>query len=149
LEAVGFPGHNGPMEAFENLLLSHWPFFTVMGAFWLVGHFSERSVFTRERAAQGAFWRWGRESLELHPLAAGLLVGLAWQDPEGRDWGLAASMGYFVGAGIGSLVFWWALTKIVLPRFGIDASDLRLPGESNPPGPPPPEPPGPPSEPPC
>jgi hypothetical protein len=123
------------MEAIHPYL-QHWPFFTVMISFWLVGHFSEKSVFTKDRSSRHWFWRWGRESLELHPLASGVLVGLVWTDPEGKGWGTVDTMGYFVAAGIGSLVFWWALTKIVLPRFGIDASDLRLPGESEPPGPP-------------
>lgn len=126
-----------------NYVKPHWPFVFVMSALWLMGHFMETSVFTKARCDKGWFWHWGRESMELHPLLAGALIGFVWQNPEHVDpaWTWQESVGYFAFAGVCSLGFWWFLTKVVLPwvakKFGVNVGDLRLPGESDPPGPPP------------
>lgn len=125
------------MELLNEYVIPHWPFLVVMSALWLVGHFMERSVFTKERCDKGWFWHWGRESMELHPLVGGALIGLIWHNPELADppWSWQESVGYFAGAGIASLGFWWLLTKVIFPKLGVKPDGFRLPGESDPPGP--------------
>lgn len=115
-----------------NQVLPHWPFLMIAMIFTVVGQFTSKSVFTRERAYRKAkdqwFWWWGRETLAIHPILSGCLVGLIWQNPEGVDpaWKLVASASYFAGAGVISL-FAWAILKGILKKKGID---LDLPGES-------------------
>ena len=113
--------------------LVHWPFLVMVGVFWVIGHFMEKSVFTKWRSEHqkpGWLWWWGRESMELHPVLAGVVVGLIWSDPESAGWGWQASAGYFAGAGFLSL-FFWKILHLVFKRFG--GGSITLPGESNPP----------------
>lgn len=125
--------------------LEHYPFFLAAALFWLIGHFMETSVFTRARAHKNrgggwkakltsGFWWWMRESMELHPILAGVVLGLIWRNPENMDpapsWQF--DVGYFIGAGIVSLAGWLVLTKLA-QKAGINLSGLRLPGESLPP----------------
>lgn len=118
----------------------HSPFFSVMAVLWLVGHFMSRSVFTYERAfsthhkskLSRGFWYWARESMELHPVAAGALIGLVWQNPKNLDpelWQWQDDVAYFASAGVASLFGWLLITKL-LARFGVDTKGLTLPGES-------------------
>ncbi len=120
--------------AFLDPLLAHWPFLVMTLIFWVIGHFASRSVFTSSRAHRIGkmqwFWWWGRESLEIHPLLAGVLVAQLWPDPEGAGWGWAATAAYFAGAGAASL-FFWVIMSNVLERYGIDSGALRMPGEKH------------------
>jgi hypothetical protein len=128
-------------------VLPHWPFVMVTAIFAVIGQVMSKSVFTREQAYKKRsapwykfwetqnFWWWGRETLPLHPIMSGALLGCIWQNPEGFDpaWGLPASAAYFAGAGVASL-FAWAVAKAILKKKGIN---LELPGiSSNPPPPP-------------
>lgn len=131
-------------------ILSHWPFIVVACSLWILGHFFERSVFTKSRVityhpAKIAdrsklekfhhwFFYWGRESMELHPLIVGAAIGLVWPNPEGATpaWPVAACVGYFAGAGFTSLFGWLILTRL-LGRIGLTSGAIRLPGESEPP----------------
>jgi hypothetical protein len=120
--------------AASALSLEHWPFLTVMLVLAVMGQFTSKHVFTRERAyRQGRgqwFWWWARESLMVHPLATGALLGFfLWVDPEGHSWNRTASSAYFAGAGACSL-FLFALLRGMLKKRGIK---LTLPGESKPP----------------
>ena len=121
------------LEFFQThvLNLEHAPFKGVVFVFWIIGHFMSTSVFTRARAyAKGKFqwffW-WGRESLELHPILSGCLLGMIWVDPEKIGMNMLESMLYFAAAGVCSL-FVWALVKSVMKKNNI--SGFRLPGES-------------------
>jgi len=151
------------MEWVNENILPHWPFAVVLCVLWVIGHFMERSVFTKERLLEHHpigygkprdkkaarkwkdprsfgekfhhwFFYWMRESMELHPILAGAVIGLIWQNPENAEpaWHWAASVGYFAGAGFLSLFGWLILSK-VLGRVGIDTSTIKLPGESVPP----------------
>jgi hypothetical protein len=129
------------MEAIDTfinsmLTIDRWPFWTASVVFALVGHFTQQSVFTRPRAytkrGWQPFWWWGRESLPLHPVAVGILLGKLWHDPEGRGWSSAASCAYFALAGAVSLVLWVAI-KGVAKKKGLE---LTLPGDSSIPPPP-------------
>lgn len=124
------------MDWINEHMLPHWPFAAVCSVLWVIGHFMERSVFTKARAHAESkmqwLWWWGRESMELHPIIAGALVGLVWQDPEGADWSWTMSMAYFAFAGVCSL-FGWKLIAKVLERAGIDPNGITMPGESEPP----------------
>ena len=125
----------------ENIL-PHWPFLVVMLAFTIIGRFTSTKLFTRKRAytvAKGKwpwenqwFWWWGRETLSLHPIISGTLLGLIWSNPEFSDpsWPISASVGYFAGAGVASL-FSWNFMKSYAKRQGVV---LSLPGESVRPG---------------
>jgi len=124
------------MDEITSLVFDHWPFWAAVGVFWVIGHFVEKSVFTKARAYEKGrfqwFWWWGRESLELHPIIAGVLLGQGWTDPEGRGWsGHWEASAYFASAGVVSLFGWLIVTKI-LERMGLK-TDLKLPGESDPP----------------
>lgn len=122
-------------------ILPHWPFGVVVVIFAIIGQVMSKSVFTRERAYKKqkasalyrfwesqSFWWWGRETLPLHSILGSAPIGLIWLNPEGADpaWTVAASVGYFAGAGAVSLVA-WALAKGYLKKRGID---LELPGGS-------------------
>lgn len=122
-----------------NQVLPHWPFAMMTVIFAVIGQFTSKSLFTKERAYQKqkasrfyrfwesqSFWWWGRETLPLHPIMSGALLGLLWHNPEGTDpaWGLAAGIGYFAGSGATSL-FVWSILRGYLKKRGID---LDLPG---------------------
>ena len=139
------------MDLTFEFLETHMPFLAVALSLWLIGHFAERSVFTTARVGEFPrpkrgrpdrrtlarklhhwFFYWGRESLELHPLATALLIGHFWTNPEGADpaWAPWASEAYFVLAGVASLVG-WKVVQILGRRFGVQLpDDPRLPGES-------------------
>jgi hypothetical protein len=120
----------------EMLTLDRWPFWSAVIVFTAVGLFTKYRLFTRERAYRdwGAawknnFWYWMRETLILHPVAAGFALGFLWIDPEGEGWPLIGSMMYFAAAGAVSLVAWIFIVAIAKKR-GIE---LKLPGNTIPP----------------
>ncbi len=113
-----------------------WPFWSAVLVFTIIGQFTSTKLFTRERAYQeyGAAWKnhiwwWGRESLMLHPIASGGVLGLFWRDPQGLGWPIIGSMMYFASAGVVSLGAWMTIKSFAKKR-GVD---LKLPGQSNPP----------------
>lgn len=122
-------------------VLPHWPFLTVTLVFTVVGKFTSGKMFTRVRAYRKIkgpwynpwenqwFWWWGRETLSLHPILSGILLGLVWANPEMADpaWALPASVGYFAGAGVSSLFVWNLLRGYAKKR----GYDLSLPGNSD------------------
>jgi len=116
-----------------SLSMERWPFWAFAVICAIVGQVTSKSVFTRERAYLKALhqplWWWGRETLPLHPIIAGTLLGLLWKDPEGKAWGSAASCVYFAFAGAVSTVL-WIFIKGIAKRRGVE---LSLPGESVPP----------------
>lgn len=125
------------MDQLENLLtqvfdIGHWPWVAMAAIYAIIGQFTSKRLFTRERAyAEESgfwhwFWYWGRETLPIHPIAAGATTGLLWSDPEGAGWGGPASMAYFASAGVASL-FAWMWLKAKAKQKGID---LKLPGAS-------------------
>lgn len=129
------------MEALDQffssmLTLERWPFWSAVLVFMIIGHFTSRRLFTRERAyidwgmpAVGVrpFWYWGRETLVLHPLLGGAVLGALWQDPEGAGWRLVPSMMYFAAAGAVSLLVWVPI-KAAAKKRGLK---LSLPGDSD------------------
>lgn len=127
------------MEYLEYVL-EHWPFFAVACVLSVIGQFTSVRIFTRERAYAdlGKDWLgkalhwwfyWGRETLPLHPIAAGFLTGKLWIDPLSKGWGAHASMWYFAFAGFVSLGVWvWLKGKA--KEHGLV---LELPGETVPP----------------
>jgi hypothetical protein len=48
------------MDATLDFLGDHWPWFTVMAVLWLIGHFMEDSVFTKERGLENHPVRHGK-----------------------------------------------------------------------------------------
>ena len=126
------------MDWFSEHIATHWPFITVCAVLWVIGHFMATSVFTKARSLKeskhGWFWWWGRASMELHPVAAGVLIGILWQNPEQADpaWPWIATLFYFMAAGVSSL-FGWKLIVLIAKRLGFDLSGASLPGESKPP----------------
>lgn len=100
------------VDSFISGLLSpeRWPLWAFAVICAIVGQVTSTRVFTRERAYLKALhqpiWWWGRETLPLHPIVAGILLGLLWRDPEGKLWSRAASSTYFAFAGAVSTVLW-------------------------------------------
>jgi hypothetical protein len=122
------------------LSMDRWPFWSAVLVFTIVGQFTSVRLFTRERAYRQRkqlwhhwFWYWARETLTIHSVAAGLVLGLFWRDPEGHGWNAIGSQMYFAAAGVISL-FFWTLLKALAKRQGIE---LTLPGDSSRPPPPP------------
>jgi len=100
--------------------LDYAPFLATMGAFSIIGQVA-KEIFTKEKAVkkgkyQWFFWRM-RQSLPLHPIAAGVLLGLV--DPS-------HGVGYYALAGLLS-VFAFDLVE----RY--TDFDIDLPGDSLPP----------------
>lgn len=126
----------------ELITIDRWPWVAVMAILTIFGQFASLKVFTRENAYKNWGSNWlgklkhefyfrGRESMMLHPIAAGMLVALNWPNPEGADpaWGFAATAAYFGSAGVASL-FAWSYLKY---RAKAKGYDLRLPGVPRPP----------------
>jgi len=120
------------MDGALDFLSEHWPWFTVMTTLWVLGHYVETSVFTKERALRSNAYRKLRESMELHPIVSGAIVGLIWQDPLDAEWGWQKSVAYFLSAGVASM-FGWKIIVWLFGRVGVDLSGVTLPGESSPP----------------
>lgn len=123
------------LDTFLSNLLTpeRWPFWAVAVIFSVVGNFTAQRLFTRPRAyAKGRWqwvWWWGRETLPLHPIMAGVVLGHLWIDPEGRQWSALVSSVYFAFAGAVSTVL-WVIIKGVAKSRGVE---LTLPGDSEPP----------------
>lgn len=145
-------------EFAKDNLLPHWPFFSWILIAMMIGQVTKNALWTKQRAharfvdqlpgnslAKGEarkpvkiqwLWWWGRKTLVLHPVAAGVVIGLIWQNPETADpaWPLAASIGYFAMSGALSTWAYEFLKSMAKKRAGID---LKLPGlDSKPPKPP-------------
>lgn len=121
------------MEFVQELLSfvePHWPGLTWSFVAMLIGQVMAHRVFTkagaRKRRKSQWFWWWMRKTLPLHPVVAGAVLGLVWQNPEHADpvWPLAGSMMYF--AGFGGLSVWlYQVIKQAAKEHGIR---LTLPG---------------------
>lgn len=124
-----------PMDSFVDFLLR--PFVAAMLLSYLVGQVMTRAVFTKERAASkgrwGWFWKWSRKTLALHPVIAGVVVGLAWPGTIEGDYtgGTISGVLYFAAAG-GLSVWGHEMIKGLGKEHGIDL-DASLPGLSSPP----------------
>ena len=122
---------------FESMLTEErWPFWSAVLVFTILGQFTSMKLFTRSRAYAKTspafiqhFWWWGRETLMVHPILAGVVLGRLWMDPEGKGWPIVGSQMYFASAGVVSL-FAFAVLRAILKWRGID---VQLPGTSNPP----------------
>jgi hypothetical protein len=69
-------------------------------------------------------WWWGRKTLALHPIAAGVVLGFIWREPEPGITNLAACMGYFAMAGAMSTSAYEVLKGLAKKQ----GYDLNLPG---------------------
>ena len=90
------------MEAIYDKLHPHWPFFAWLAIAAIVGRFMSREVFTKERALYRwpqAFWTWGRRTLPLHPMVAGVVVGLFYREPPALQTSRFPAWLYFGAAG--------------------------------------------------
>jgi hypothetical protein len=126
----------GSLDKFVDSMftMERWPFWAAAIIFAVVGHFTAKRLFTRERAYMKgrfqSFWWWGRESLVVQPLVAGVGLGYIWPDPEGKHWPQVASCMYFAVAGAVGLVL-WILIRGYAKKKGVV---LTLPGDSGRPG---------------
>lgn len=97
-------------------MIAHWPFVVVAVGLALIGAGFFDRVFTREAAyefdakgnkiAKRRFWYAMRESLPLHPICAGFLLGCFMPSPEPGVTTRAMIVCYFTGAGVAGLVLW-------------------------------------------
>ena len=115
------------MEEVVNNVLPHWPFIAAVIVFMLIGQVMKGAVFTRTAHHRlkptWLFW-WGRKTLPLHPVLAGIVLGIFWREPEPGMVRLIESIGYFALAGAISVWAYEGLKAFAKTR-GID---LRLPG---------------------
>jgi hypothetical protein len=122
---------------FESMLTEErWPFWSAVLVFTIIGQFTSTKLFTRARAYKKTrfqhVWWWGRETLMLHPILAGAVLGNFWRDPEGHGWPVIGSQMYFASAGVVS-IFAFAIIRAFLKWKGIE---VQLPGTSVEPPPP-------------
>lgn len=122
-------------EFAQTYILPHWPFFCWLFLAMLIGQVMKKTLWTKSNAVHKKphwFWWWNYKAMVLHPVAAGILLGLLWQNPERADpvWPLAASCGYFAMAGGLSTWAYEALKMLAKKKADID---LSLPGLSDPP----------------
>lgn len=114
--------------------VKHWPFWSWAFIASLLGQWVSMKVFTRPNAYMKRksqwFWWWGRESLPLHPVAAGFMLGWFWKNPEGENWAGIGDNMYFAMAGFASLFVWVLIRGVYKWKTG---RDLVLPGQSEPP----------------
>ena len=118
---------DGIAEFINNQVLPHWPFVAAMVIFMIVGQVTKTSVFPKEgwktRKPVWLFW-WGRKTLALHPVFAGVVLGLVWREPEAGLEKIIESCSYFAGSGALS-VWCYEILKGIAAQRGID---LSLPG---------------------
>ncbi len=92
-----------------NLLLTHWPFVAAFGIFYVIGRTMKNGPLSAENAAQYTWVRLVRRwfPLPLHPIVAGLVLGLMPGVPVTVEVGANAwgPMLYFAGAGVLSVVW--------------------------------------------
>ena len=116
----------------------HWPGLSWFATAMLVGQVMSKRVFTRQQAAikrpQQWIWWWGRKTLALHPVVAGVMVGLIWRNPEGVTpaWPWIANCMYFGFFG-GFSTWAYEVFKGLAKKQGID---LDIPGGDAPSVPP-------------
>ena len=128
---------DGIAEFVNTNLLPHWPFVAAMVIFMIIGEVTTKNIFTRNAHKTNKpvwfFW-WGRKTLALHPIVAGMVLGSVWRNPEAGVDTLVESMAYFAMAG-GFSVWAYEFLKGMAKKEGID---IDLPGvdESIPPAPP-------------
>ena len=118
---------DGIAEFINTNLLPHWPFVAAMVVFMIIGRVATKSVFTKDAHKKRLpvwFWWWGRKTLPLHPIVAGMFLGLLWGNPEAGVDTTAECMGYFALAG-GISVWAYEFLKGIAKKEGID---LSLPG---------------------
>ena len=116
--------------------LAHWPFMAWAIIAAVIGQVMKSAVWTKKRAhtkgkAQWVWW-WGYKTLPLHPIFAGFILGIAWQNPEAADpaWAWVASSVYFATAGALSVSLYQVVKGLAKKR-GVSLGPL--PGESKPP----------------
>lgn len=123
------------MPGMEHLdtVIAHWPFVVVAVGLALIGAGFFDRVFTREAAyifdakgnkkAKRPFWYGMRESLPLHPIAAGFLIGCFMASPEPGVTTRTMIICYFTGAGVAGLVLWiWIRSR---------KKEISMPGEGS------------------
>ena len=102
--------------------LDYAPFLATVGAFSIIGQVA-KEIFTKEKAVKKGkyqwFWRHMRISLPLHPIAAGVILGLV---------DTSKGVGYYALAGLISVFAFDLLTRYT--GFNPDTS---LTGDSLPP----------------
>jgi hypothetical protein len=124
------------LKLISDNLLPHWAFAAWLVVSMLIGQVMKTAVFPKDgyktRKPLWLFW-WGRKTLTLHPMIAGVLVGAIWRNPDPLVTNLPAGMAYFALAG--ALSVWaYELLKGIAKQRGID---LRLPGVDDSTSPPP------------
>ena len=106
-------------------MLQHWPFVAAMLVFATFGMVAKRTFFSEYKAKGGGWAWWGRKTLPLHPVAAGMLLAVVPTIPvsPGVE-GWSARMLYFAMAGVCST---WAydVVRAVAKKY-----DVELSGES-------------------
>ena len=128
------------MEYIE-LAITYWPFVTVASALAALGLVFDR-VFTREAAyvfgahgeklSKRRFWYMMRETMPLHPIAIGFLIGCAMAMGNASPGSIAPTKPmiilYFTGAGVAALVL-WVYAKAKLKGASLPGESLRPPSD--------------------
>jgi hypothetical protein len=89
-------------EDILKFVLLHWPFVAVAAILATIGEAMKRRVITKELAARSRLGWWLRATMPVHPIGAGVLLGLlpGMPAPPGFDGSTAGRCLYFAGAGV-------------------------------------------------
>jgi hypothetical protein len=112
----------------NSYVLPHWPFFSALLFFMIIGQVLVKNVFTKEASLSNKplwFWWWGRKTLPLHPIILGLLLGLMWTNPEPGIVNGVPCMAYFATAG-GLSVWVYEFIKGIAKKKGINIDLLGV-----------------------
>lgn len=63
-----------------------WPLLLQALVLWYLGNIFKRRVWTRARAKKGGVYAWMRDTLPMHPVAAGGIWGAFWPFTPAVDW---------------------------------------------------------------
>jgi hypothetical protein len=108
-----------------EILLRPFIAWTVLAG--VLGQFAKTQLWTRGRAETASrarwFWRWARKTMPLHPVVAGVFLGLAWPGSIEGSYrgGTLAGAVYFAVAGAVSVWSYEAI-KGLARRYGVDVS---------------------------
>lgn len=130
-------------ELLNDFIVPHWGFLVVSACMAIMGQVSKGTIWTKENITKykvskpwlGEILWWGRKTMPLHPVLAGMILGLlpGMPLPETVQPGTQAVL-YYIGAGVSS-TWIFSVVKQMAKKKGID---LELPGQSVVPSPPPP-----------
>lgn len=80
-----------------------WLFFATVFLLSLVGQVVDKRIFTRARAARGRWWAVARDTMTIHPIVVGALLGLVFARKPTLGTLISSSMLYMTAGGVSAV----------------------------------------------